>query len=133
LGTGRVMLARVLSPILLPAIRGRLFACLSAVQYFQEFALTRVCERNCHAVGVAEAFAHRWDNGLCRGLLSILSYNHPSTPSLPELAYHNQRTQAANAQSPKDGGLVTRSPVDVLAGRCPKGDGRHYEVYVCVW
>jgi hypothetical protein len=27
---------------------------------------------------------------------------------------------------------VTRCPVDVLAGRGPEGDGRHYEVYVCV-
>jgi hypothetical protein len=47
------------------------------------------------------------------------------------LAYHNQRAEAANDQTPEDGGLVARSPVDVLAGRGPEGDGRHCGMCMC--
>ena len=61
----------------------------------------------------------------------ILLYCSSSFPC-PGLAYHNQRAEAANDQTPENGGLVARSPVDVLAGRGPEGDGRHCEMCVCV-
>jgi hypothetical protein len=65
------VLASVLAPSSLSIDREILIVCFFAGHHFQVFALTRVCERNCHAVGVTEAFAHRWDNSLCRGLLSF--------------------------------------------------------------
>lgn len=43
----------------------------------------------------------------------------------PSLTYDNERTEAAEDQTPENGGLVACGPVDVLAGSCPEGDGRH--------
>ena len=105
---------------------------LSAVQCPGCVALTRVCERDLQSVGVAEAFAKWRNNGLCRSFAQhyILVWSLPA-PLLLGLAYHNQRAEAANDQTPEDGGLVARGPVDVLAGRGPEGNGRHCEM--CVW
>jgi len=64
--------------------------------------------------------------------LSIMfQYDLFPAPRLLGLAYHNQRSKAANDQTPEDGGLVARGPVDVLAGCGPEGDGRHYGMCVC--
>jgi hypothetical protein len=54
-----------------------------------------------------------------------------STLRLPGLAYHNQRAEAANDQTPEDGGLVARGPVNVLAGGSPEGDRRHCGMCMC--
>ena len=55
------------------------------------------------------------------------------SPLLQGLAYHNQRAEAANDQTPENGGLVARSPVDVLAGRGPEGDRGHCVRCVVGW
>lgn len=47
-----------------------LFSCLPAVRCSGVFALTRVCERDLQSVVVAEAFADRRDDGLCRSISS---------------------------------------------------------------
>lgn len=95
-------------------------------------ALTRVCERDLQSVVVAEAFADRRDDGLCKLFAQRLILTCPPRASgLQGLAYHNQRAEAANDQTPENGGLVARSPVDVLAGRGPEGDGGHGGICVC--
>ena len=95
-------------------------------------ALTRVCERDLQSVVVAEAFADRRDDGLCKLFAQRLILMCPPRASgLQGLAYHNQRAEAANDQTPENGGLVARSPVDVLAGRGPEGDRGHCGICVC--
>ena len=97
-------------------------------------ALTRVCERDLQSVVVAEAFADRRDGGLCELIAQhlILSYFSPAS-HVPGLAYHNQRAEAANDQTPENGGLVARGPVDVLARRSPESDGCHSGYVVVFW
>jgi hypothetical protein len=133
LGTSRVLLAIfLLCPKSLPRVDGPYSSFFSAIRCSREVALTRVCERDLQSVGVAEAFAKRRDDSLfssCSALCLGAIYSS-SSPS-PGLAYHNQRAEAANDQTPEDGGLVARSPVNILPGRGPEGDGRHCEI--CVW
>jgi hypothetical protein len=88
LGTGWAMLAGVFFSTLLGIVVKLLFFCVPAVQYLKVFALTRVCERNRHAVGVAEAFAHGWDDSLCEFLLSILSHDSIPSPLCFSWIYH---------------------------------------------
>ena len=96
-------------------------------------ALTRVCERDLQSVVVAEAFADRRDDGLCKLIAQHLVLLCPPLPDLhlQGQAYHNQRAEAANDQTPENGGLVARSPVDVLAGRGPEGNRSHCGICVC--
>lgn len=96
--------------------------------WYVVFALTGVCEGNGQSVGVAEALAKRRYDGLLEVIsqhLFMLFNLRSKTP------YHNQRTAAAEHQTPENGGLVARSPVDVLAGRGPEGDGRHCDMCMC--
>jgi hypothetical protein len=98
--------------------------------WYVVFALTRVCERNGQSVGVAETFAKRRYNGLLEvssQLLSMVFDLHS------KISYHNQRTAAAEHQTPENGGLVARSPVDVLARRGPESDGCHGGYVVREW
>jgi hypothetical protein len=86
------------------------------------FALTGVCEGNRQSVGVAEAFAKRRNNGLLGAISQLFS----TLFVLPnKISYHNERAEAAEDQTPENGGLVARGPVDVLARRGPESDGRH--------
>jgi hypothetical protein len=92
------------------------------------FALTGVCEGNGQSVGVAEAFAKRRYNGL----LGVISQRLSTIIVLVrKTAYHNKRAAAAEDQTPENGGLVARGPVDVLARRGPESD-RCHDVYVVV-
>ena len=92
------------------------------------FALTGVCEGNGQSVGVAEAFAKRRYNGL---LGAISQYFPTLFVLLRKMSYHNKRAEAAEDQTPENGGLVARGPVDVLARRGPESDGSH-DVYVVI-
>jgi hypothetical protein len=47
------------------------------------------------------------------------------------MTYHNERAEATEHQTPENGGLVARGPVDVLARRGPESDGSH-DVYVVI-
>jgi hypothetical protein len=98
--------------------------------WYVVFALTGVCEGNGQSVGVAEALAKRRYDGLLEVIsqhLFMLFNLRSKTP------YHNQRTAAAEHQTPENGGLVARSPVDVLARRGPESDGCHGVYVVMCW
>jgi hypothetical protein len=98
--------------------------------WYVVFALTGVCERNGQSVGVAEAFAKRRYDGLSERTSQHLSMAFDLDG---KISYHNQRTAAAEHQTPENGGLVARSPVDVLARRGPESDGCHFGYVVMCW
>lgn len=97
--------------------------------------LTRVCERNLLPVGVAEAFAEGRDDSLWMTSSVTHQPHSHSSVAFQDFSYHNQRTAAADSQTPEDGRLVTCGPGDVLARRGPESDGRHVDSnvrYRCV-
>ena len=112
-------ISRPKPPVLLPPIRDRGMWCLRLPGYVRGMASLLGSPRR----------SRRGGTTACRKQFS----QHLSTVFIlpSKMSYHNKRAEAAEHQTPENGGLVARGPVDVLARRGPESDGSH-DVYVVI-